>query len=63
MADSSRPTAAYTCHQLGNKATRTIPKELGDFKIFGRGVARRIQSGQAMTKMINAIGRLGPNAA
>ncbi len=22
-----------SCHQLGNKSTRTIPKELGDFKL------------------------------
>jgi len=28
----SRPTACYGCHQLGNKATRVIPKELGTFK-------------------------------
>src|SRR5689334_1026523 len=26
-----KTNGCYTCHQLGNKATRTIPPELGDF--------------------------------
>src|SRR5216683_5368335 len=30
--DVVKTNGCYTCHQLGNKATRTIPKELGDFK-------------------------------
>jgi hypothetical protein len=56
--DVVKTNGCYTCHQLGNKATRTIPKELGDFKNSEEAWARRIQSGQAMTQMVNAIGRL-----
>src|SRR5882724_3036145 len=29
--DIVKTDGCYTCHQLGNKATRTIPKELGEF--------------------------------
>src|SRR5262244_3233379 len=29
--DIVKTNGCYTCHQLGNKATRTIPKELGHF--------------------------------
>jgi hypothetical protein len=35
------------CHQLGNLATRTIPKELGTFKSSQEAWLRRVQSGQA----------------
>ncbi|HEX9871225.1 MAG TPA: carboxypeptidase regulatory-like domain-containing protein, partial [Candidatus Tectomicrobia bacterium] len=58
--DIVKTDGCYTCHQLGNKATRTIPKELGDFPSSEEAWARRIQSGQAMTQMVNNIGRLGP---
>src|SRR3984893_4880009 len=30
--DQVKTTGCYGCHQLGNKATRVIPKELGTFK-------------------------------
>ena len=35
------------CHQLGQKATRTIPAEFGDAKSSDAAWMRRIQSGQA----------------
>ena len=35
------------CHQLGNLATRTIPKSLGPYKSSQEAWARRLQSGQA----------------
>ena len=35
------------CHQLGNKATREIPAELGEFDSLEAAWDRRIQSGQA----------------
>ncbi len=41
------------CHQLGNLATRTIPKTLGTFKSSQEAWARRLQSGQAGSQMIN----------
>src|SRR3989442_2032184 len=44
---------SFTCHQLGNKATRAIPKELGDFKKSEEASARRILPGQALAHMIN----------
>ena len=48
------------CHQLGNKATREIPVELGDFDSLEAAWDRRIQSGQAggnMVRGLNAMGR------
>ena len=57
--DTIKTDGCFTCHQLGNKATRTIPKQLGDFTSSTDAWARRIQSGQAMTQMAAAIGRLG----
>jgi hypothetical protein len=47
-----------TCHQLGNKATRTIPEELGRFGSSAEAWTRRIQSGQASEIMVRNIGRL-----
>ena len=37
----------WACHQLGNKATREIPKALGTFHSSVEAWDRRIQSGQA----------------
>src|SRR5438093_683505 len=56
-----KTNGCITCHQLGNKATRTIPKELGEFKSSAEAWARRIVSGQAMTTMLTRIKELGPN--
>jgi hypothetical protein len=57
--DVVKTNGCFTCHQLGNKATRTIPPELGDFKTAADAWQRRIQSGQAMIQMTTNIGRLG----
>src|SRR5271170_7116123 len=43
------------CHQLGNLATRTIPKSLGTFKSSEEAWLRRVQSGQAGPQMINIV--------
>jgi len=61
--DVVKTNGCYTCHQLGNKATRTIPKELGRFNSSAEAWARRIASGQAMTQMTNNIGRLDARRA
>lgn len=48
------------CHQLGNKATREIPPELGTFESTVAAWDRRVQSGQAgawMSAGLNAFGR------
>jgi hypothetical protein len=57
--DSIKTNGCWGCHGLGNKATRTIPEELGQFDSSHAAWARRIQSGQAMTSMINTINRFG----
>jgi len=49
--------SCQSCHALGSKGVRTVPKE------FGHGFdawARRTQSGQAMTNMALTLGRIGP---
>ena len=43
------------CHQLGNLATRTLPKGLGEFKTSAEAWTRRVQSGQAGLNMVNVI--------
>ncbi len=48
------------CHQLGNKATREIPKSLGAFDSSAAAWDRRIQSGQAggtMSTRLTQVGR------
>jgi hypothetical protein len=57
--DQIKTNGCYTCHQLGNKATRTISPTLGTFKNSVEAWERRIQSGQAMIQMAAAIGRQG----
>jgi hypothetical protein len=52
-----------TCHQLGNKATREIPKALGTFPSSQAAWQRRIESGQAALTMIHALSRFGPQPA
>ena len=61
--DIVKTDGCFTCHQIGDKATRTIPKELGHFKSSVAAWERRIQSGQASGAMVNAIGRLDTNRA
>ena len=49
----------WACHQLGNKATREIPKELGAFPSSVHAWDRRIQSGQAGGNMVNGLNNMG----
>ena len=51
------------CHQLGNKATREIPTELGRFDSLAAAWDRRIQSGQAGRSMSNGLDRMGRRRA
>src|SRR5437867_1740187 len=51
------------CHQLGNKATREIPKELGVFDSSIDAWDRRIQSGQAGGGMSNRFTQVGRGRA
>jgi len=61
--DLVKTNGCVTCHQLGNKATRTIPEALGRFANGHEAWTRRIQSGQAATNMLNNIDRMGTQAA
>jgi hypothetical protein len=49
----------WACHQLGNKATREIPKALGNFPSTAAAWDRRIKSGQAGTQMSGALNGFG----
>jgi hypothetical protein len=53
-----KSTGCLSCHALGTIGTRTIPKELGEFRTSAEAWERRIQSGQALTQMTTVIGRL-----
>jgi hypothetical protein len=55
--------SCWSCHQMGEKATREIPKVLGHFDSATAAWARRILSGQAGNNMINGLGQLGPERA
>ncbi len=49
-----------SCHQLGNKATRTISKSLGEFKTSSDAWDRRVLSGQASEIMMRNLNDLDP---
>ncbi len=53
----------WACHQLGNKATREIPKELGTFESAVHAWDRRVQSGQAGGNMANGLDGMGRERA
>jgi len=61
--DIIKTNGCVGCHQLGNKATRTIPAALGKFANGHEAWTRRIQSGQASTQMVNNTDRMGTQAA
>ncbi|HEY7301882.1 MAG TPA: carboxypeptidase-like regulatory domain-containing protein [Xanthobacteraceae bacterium] len=61
--DIVKTNGCVTCHQLGSKATRTIPEEFSkDFKTGYEAWTRRIQSGQAGLQMVNNMERMGTQA-
>ena len=53
----------WSCHQMGDKATREIPKSLSHFDSSTAAWARRVLSGQAGNNMINGLAQLGPERA
>jgi len=62
--DIVKTNGCYTCHALGNKATRTISPMLRETaKSSGDVWQRRIQSGQALTQMTTNLGRMGNGPA
>jgi hypothetical protein len=52
-----------SCHQLGNKLTRSIPKELGEFKSSFEAWQRRVLSGQASEVMMRNLDDIEPMRA
>jgi hypothetical protein len=60
---SGEAPACWSCHQLGNKATREISKNLGTFDSSVEAWTRRLQSGQAAFDMFAGINRFGPKRA
>jgi hypothetical protein len=61
--DIIKTDGCYSCHQLGNAATRTVPPALGRFANTQEAWEARIQVGQASENMINNIGRLDTQRA
>src|SRR6266849_3807054 len=55
--------SCWSCHQMGDKATREIPKSLGHFDSSTAAWARRVLSGQAGDNMINGLAQLGSERA
>jgi len=55
--------SCWSCHQMGDKATREIPKSIGHFDSSTAAWARRLLSGQAGNNMINGLAQLGPERA
>jgi hypothetical protein len=55
--------SCWSCHQMGGKATREIPKELGTFPSSVAAWERRVQSGQAGANMIGGLNQLGRERA
>jgi hypothetical protein len=61
--DIIKTDGCYTCHQIGDKATRTLSPELGTFETSADAWSRRLQAGQASTSMVTNIGRLDTQRA
>jgi hypothetical protein len=61
--DIVKTDGCYTCHQLGDKATRTLPANLGTFETSADAWERRLESGQASTNMLTNLGRLDAQRA
>src|SRR4029453_3537612 len=51
--------SCMTCHKLGDKATREIPKELGTFPNSREAGLGRIQSGQSGADMVKMFSFMG----
>jgi hypothetical protein len=56
---SLKSGGCLACHQLGNQATREIPRELGEFPTTAAAWERRVQSGQAGAQMGGALNQFG----
>jgi hypothetical protein len=48
-----------SCHQMGTKTIRELPKNMGSFKTHAEAWDRRVQSGQSGAFMSNTLSRMG----
>jgi len=55
--------SCWSCHQVGDEATREIPKNLGHFDSSAAAWVRRLLSGQAGNNMVSGLAQLGPERA
>ena len=55
--------SCWSCHQLGTKATREIPKAFADIESPAKAWERRVQSGQAGGAMIGSVNNMGKDRA
>jgi hypothetical protein len=60
--NSVKTNGCMSCHALGTKGTRTIPKDYAHMSSYDAWT-RRIAAGQAMNNMITATSRLGSEKA
>ena len=58
-----RTTSCGQCHQMGNKVTREMPKNMGTFDSTVAAWSRRVESGQAGAFMSNLVTQLGRSRA
>jgi hypothetical protein len=61
--ENVKTDGCLSCHQLGNQATREIPKSLGTFESSTAAWARRVASGQDGGQMDGQITTLGRQPA
>ena len=61
--DIVKTDGCFTCHQLGDAATRNIEKQLGHFDSSAAAWEYRIQVGQAADNMIGSINHLDTQRA
>ncbi|HTC83396.1 MAG TPA: carboxypeptidase-like regulatory domain-containing protein [Rhizomicrobium sp.] len=61
--DLVKTDGCFTCHQLGDAATRNIEKSLGQFESSAAAWEHRIQVGQAGNNMIGSINRFDTQRA
>jgi hypothetical protein len=52
-----------SCHQIGNKYTRTIPPMFANLDSPAQSWMRRVKSGQAGNAMVGGLSQLGPERA
>ena len=61
--DMVKTNGCYACHQIGNKLTRDLPTGLGKFNTSVEAWSRRVLSGQAMTQMVDRLGKMDAQRA